>query len=50
MALMGWCSRWCTVPGGASSQQGLTIWGEAAFAPKARVNPLPSFVGGGMSY
>ena len=36
--------------GGASSQQGLTVWGEAAFAPKARVNPMPSFVGGGMSY
>jgi porin len=36
--------------GGASSQQGLTVWGEAAFAPKARVSPMPSFVGGGVSY
>jgi porin len=36
--------------GGASSQQGLTVWGEAALAPKARVNPMPSFVGGGVSY
>jgi porin len=36
--------------GGASSQQGLTVWGEVAFAPKARVNPMPSFVGGGVSY
>jgi len=28
----------------------VTVWGEAAFAPKARVNPMPSFVGGGVSY
>ena len=35
---------------GAGSQQGLTVWGEAALAPKARVNPLLSFVGGGVSY
>jgi porin len=36
--------------GGASSQQGLTVWGEAALAPKSRVNPMPYFVGGGVSY
>ena len=36
--------------GGASSQQGLTVWGEVAFAPKSRVNPMPYFVGGGVSY
>jgi porin len=36
--------------GGASSQQGLTVWGEAALAPKSSVNPMPYFVGGGVSY
>jgi porin len=36
--------------GGASSQQGLTVWGEIVLAPKARVNTLPYFVGGGLSY
>ena len=35
--------------GGASSQQGVTVWGEVAVAPQARVNPLPYFVGGGVS-
>ena len=35
--------------GGASSQQGLTVWGETALAPQSRVNPMPSFVGGGVS-
>ena len=27
--------------GGASSGPRLTVWGEAAFAPQARVNPMP---------
>ena len=36
--------------GGASSQQGLTVWGEAALAPESSVNPMPYFVGGGVSY
>jgi porin len=36
--------------GGASSQQGLTVWGETALAPKSSVNIVPSFVGGGLSY
>jgi len=36
--------------GGASSQKGLTVWGETALAPQSRVNPMPYFVGGGVSY
>ncbi len=36
--------------GGASSQKGLTVWGEAAFSPKPSVNTMPYFVGAGMSY
>jgi porin len=36
--------------GGASSQKGLTVWGETALAPQASVNPMPYFVGGGVSY
>ena len=36
--------------GGAGSQKGLTVWGEAALAPKSTVNTMPYFVGGGLSY
>jgi porin len=36
--------------GEASSQQGLTVWGEAAIAPKSSVNTMPYFVGAGLSY
>ena len=36
--------------GGASSQKGLTIWGETAIAPKSSVNAMPYFVGAGLSY
>jgi len=36
--------------GGADSQQGLTVWGEASMAPKASVNTLPYFLGVGLSY
>jgi porin len=36
--------------GGVSSQQGLTVWGETAIAPKSRVNPMPYFLGAGVSY
>jgi porin len=36
--------------GGAGSQKGLTVWGETALAPKSTVNPMPYFVGGGLSY
>jgi len=36
--------------GGASSQTGLTVWGETALAPQSSVNPMPYFVGGGLSY
>jgi porin len=28
----------------------LTVWGETALAPKSSVNPLPYFVGAGLSY
>jgi porin len=34
----------------ASSQKGLTVWGETAIAPKSSVSPMPYFVGGGVSY
>jgi porin len=36
--------------GGADSQKGLTVWGEAAFSPKPSVSTMPYFVGAGMSY
>ena len=36
--------------GGASSQHGLTVWGETALAPESSVNPMPYFVGSGLSY
>ena len=36
--------------GDASSQKGLTVWAETAIAPKANVNTMPYFVGGGLSY
>jgi len=36
--------------GGPGSQKGLTVWGETALAPKSSVNPMPYFVGGGLSY
>jgi len=36
--------------GGADSQKGLTVWGEAAIAPKSTVNALPYFLGAGLSY
>ncbi len=36
--------------GDAGSQKGLTVWGEAAIAPKSSVNAMPYFVGGGLSY
>ena len=36
--------------GEAGSQKGLTVWGEAALAPKSTVNTMPYFVGGGLSY
>jgi porin len=36
--------------GEAGSQKGLTVWGEAAIAPKSTVSIMPYFVGGGLSY
>jgi porin len=36
--------------GDAGSQKGLTIWGEAALAPRSIVSSIPYFVGGGLSY
>jgi porin len=36
--------------GGPGSDQGLTLWGEVAVAPRSSVSPLPLFVGGGVSY
>jgi len=36
--------------GEAGSQKGLTIWGEAAVAPRAIVSYMPYFVGAGLSY
>ena len=36
--------------GDASSTKGLTVWGEAAIAPTTSVNPMPYFVGAGLSY
>ena len=36
--------------GEAGSQKGLTVWGETALAPKSSVNPMPYFIGGGLSY
>ena len=36
--------------GGASSQKGLTVWAEAAIAPKSTVSTMPYFMGGGLSY
>jgi porin len=36
--------------GEAGSQKGLTIWGEAAVAPRSIVSYMPYFVGGGLSY
>jgi porin len=36
--------------GGAGSQKGLTVWGDAAVAPKSTVSTMPYFIGGGLSY
>jgi porin len=36
--------------GEAGSQKGLTVWSEAAIAPKSTVSVMPYFVGGGLSY
>ena len=36
--------------GGTDSQKGLTVWGEINLAPKSSVNPMPYFVGAGLSY
>lgn len=36
--------------GEAGSQKGLTVWGEAAVAPKSTVSTMPYFIGGGLSY
>ena len=36
--------------GGPGSEQGLTLWGEVAVAPRSSVSPLPLFIGGGLSY
>jgi porin len=36
--------------GHASSQKGLTVWGEAAVAPRSIVSFMPYFIGGGLSY
>jgi porin len=36
--------------GGAGGQKGLTVWGEAALAPKSKVSLMPYFFGGGLSY
>jgi porin len=36
--------------GDASSQKGLTLWGEGSIAAKSIVNTIPYFVGGGLSY
>jgi porin len=36
--------------GGAGSQKGLTVWGEAAVAPRSIVSLMPYFIGGGLSY
>jgi porin len=36
--------------GDVGSQKGLTIWGEAALAPRSIVSSIPYFVGGGLSY
>jgi porin len=36
--------------GEAASQKGLTVWWEAAIAPKSTVNTLPYFAGAGLSY
>ena len=36
--------------GGAGSQKGLTVWGEAAVAPRSIVSFMPYFIGGGLSY
>jgi porin len=36
--------------GGPGSEEGLTLWGEVAVAPRSSVSPLPLFVGGGVSY
>jgi porin len=36
--------------GEAGSEKGLTVWGEAAIAPRSTVSLMPYFVGGGLSY
>lgn len=36
--------------GGAGSQKGLTVWGEAAVAARSIVSFMPYFIGGGLSY
>jgi porin len=36
--------------GEPGSQKGLTVWSEAAIAPKSKVNTMPYFIGAGMIY
>ena len=36
--------------GEAGSLKGLTVWGATVLAPKSKVNIMPYFVGGGLSY
>jgi porin len=36
--------------GGPGGLQGLTLWGTVTGAPRSSVNPLPLFVGGGLTY
>jgi porin len=36
--------------GEAGSSKGLTVWGATVVAPKSKVNVMPYFVGGGLSY
>ena len=36
--------------GGPGSRRGLTVWAEAALAPRSRVSALPVFAGAGLSY
>jgi porin len=36
--------------GGTGSPKGLTVWAEAALAPRSTVSTMPYFVGGGLSY
>ena len=36
--------------GGPGSARGMTVWAETVVSPKASVNPIPFFVGGGVTY